>query len=261
MTMNIAVIGGTGTLGSLAAVELSRRGHAVRVLSRSPRAVSPVEHRAIDLTTGAGLDAALAGVNVVVDVANATGRSAHGVLVGGTRRLAEAGVRAGVAHHVLVSIVGIDAMPLGYYRAKLEQEAALATVPGSDLARTVVRATQFHQLLNRVFSASGRLGLLPGGRIVLQPVDPAEVAAVLADLIERGPADGRIEFSGPEVLALGQLARQWAAAHNARRLRIPVPPIGRTVGALRAGALTSATAPRGELTFGEWLRREGNGHG
>jgi uncharacterized protein YbjT (DUF2867 family) len=258
--MNIAVIGGTGTLGSLAASELARRGHAVRVVSRSPRTDSPVEHRAVDLTTGAGLDAALDGVEVVVDAANAQGRSMRELLVGGTRRAAEAGVRAGVNHHVLISVVGIEAVPTAYYKVKLEQEAALAAVPGQALARTVLRATQFHQLLDSAFAAAGRIGVLPGGHIVLQPVDPAEVAVTVADLIERGPGEGRIEFSGPERLTLGELARQWKAARGVRRLLIPVPPVGRTISALRAGALTSETAPRGRVTFADWLRdRRGRG--
>jgi uncharacterized protein YbjT (DUF2867 family) len=255
--VNIGVIGGTGTLGSLAASELSRRGHAVRVVSRTPRSDPQVEHRAVDLTTGAGLDAALEGVDVVVDAANAQGRSMRELLVGGTRRVAGAGVRAGVSHHILMSIVGIEAVPTGYYKAKLDQEAALAAVPGAALARTVLRATQFHQLLEWAFSSAGRLGVLPGGRIVLQPVDPAEVAVALADLIERGPGESRVEFAGPERLTLGELAGQWRAARDARRVLIPIPPVGRTISALRAGALTSDTAPRGRVTFAEWLRDRG----
>jgi uncharacterized protein YbjT (DUF2867 family) len=258
--MKIAVIGGTGTLGSLAVAELLRRGHDVRVLSRSPRTASPVAHHVIDLATGVGLDEALVGVDAVVDAGNAGGRSMRRVLVDGTRRVAEAGIRAGVAHHVLISIVGIDAVPVAYYKAKLEQEGALAMVAGN-LARTVVRATQFHQLVAGTFSVTGRVGVLPAGGIPLQPVDPAEVAAVLADTIERGPGDERIEFAGPEILTLGQLARQWSRARGGHRLAVPVPPIGRTGRALRAGALTSPTAAHGDVTFGEWLRRAGNGHG
>jgi uncharacterized protein YbjT (DUF2867 family) len=261
MTTTIAVTGGTGTLGGLVVAELARRGHAVRVLSRSPRSGVGGEHHAIDLRTGAGLEEALAGVEVVVDAANAQGRAMREVLVSGTRRLAEAASRAGAAHHILVSIVGIDDVPVAYYKAKREQEAALDAVAGSGLARTVLRATQFHPLLNWAFSAAGRAGVLPSGRVALQPVDPAEVARLLADLIERGPGDGRIEFAGPEILTLSQLARQWAAWRNTRRLLVPLPPLGHTVRALRSGALTSSTAPRGELTFTDWLRRRGNGHG
>lgn len=252
--MNVAVIGGTGTLGRHAVAELARRGHAVRVLSRTARSDTPVEHHAVDLLTGAGLATALQGMEVVLDAANAQGRSMHELLVGGTRRLAEAGVRAGVRHHVLISILGIEAVPAGYYRAKLEQEAALSAVAGEGLARTVLRATQFHQLLDWAFSTAGRTGLLPGGRILLQPVDPGDVAVRLAELIEHGPEETRVELAGPEVVTLGGLARQWRAARGARRLIVPVPPVAPMIRALRAGALTSATAPRGQRTFAEWLR-------
>jgi uncharacterized protein YbjT (DUF2867 family) len=256
--MNIAVIGGTGTLGSLVVAELSRRGHAVRALSRSPPAVAAVEHRAIDLVPGAGLKAALEGVDVVVDAANSRGRTMREVLVGGTQRAARAAVHAGVRHYVLISIIGIDAVATGYYRAKLDQETALATVGGAELPHTVLRATQFHQLLDSVFTKVGRGGILPAGRLPLQPVDPAEVAVTVADLIERGPGEGRAEFGGPESRSLGELARQWMAARGARRLLIALPPAGRTARALRAGALTSDTARRGRRTFQEWLHAPGD---
>ncbi|HEX8975497.1 MAG TPA: NAD(P)H-binding protein [Solirubrobacteraceae bacterium] len=254
--MNVAVIGGTGTFGRHAVAELTRRGHTVRVLSRTAQPDTAVEHRAVDLLTGAGLSAGLEGAEVVVDAANAQGRSMRELLVGGTRRLAEAGARAGVGHHVLISIIGIEAVPTGYYGAKLEQEAALAAVAGDALAHTVLRATQFHQLLDWAFSTTARSGMLPGGRIVLQPVDPADVAVRLAELIERGPGEGRVELAGPEVVTLGQLAREWRAARGVRRLIIPVPPAARMIRALQAGALTSTTAPRGQRTFSDWLRTE-----
>jgi uncharacterized protein YbjT (DUF2867 family) len=254
MTMNIAVVGGTGTVGSLAVAELARRGHQVRVLSRSPGAVEDVLRHPVDLSTGAGLDAGLAGVQVVLDAANATrGRALREVLVGGTRRLLEAGARAGVQHHVLISIVGIESVPVGYYKVKLEQEEALAA---ARVPVTVLRATQFHQLVAGVMKASSRFGVLPGGRIQLQPVDPAEVAVRLAEIIEGGPGEGRQELAGPEILPLGELARTWMAATGKRRPSIPIPPLSGTVRALQRGALTSSSASRGQLTFAEWLRRK-----
>src|SRR5918997_539491 len=114
--MNIAVPGGTGTLGRPVVAELVRRGHAVRVLSRTPPPRPPdgAEHHRVDLASGAGLREALGGVDAVVDAANTpgTGRKAAPVLVEGTRRLLEAEARAGVGHHVAISIVGVDAVPL-----------------------------------------------------------------------------------------------------------------------------------------------------
>jgi uncharacterized protein YbjT (DUF2867 family) len=112
--MRIAIVGGTGTLGRHVSTELRSRGHEIRVLSRT----SP-EYR-VDLLTGAGLEPALSGCDVVVDASNAS-RKAAAVLVGGTRRLLAAEQAAGVGHHVCVSIVGCDQVPMGYYRVKTEQ--------------------------------------------------------------------------------------------------------------------------------------------
>ncbi len=240
-------------MGSLAVAELARRGHDVRVLSRSPGAGEHVRHHRVDLSTGAGLDAGLAGVEVVLDATNATrGRAVREVLVAGTHRLLAAGARAGVQHHVLISIVGIESVPLGYYKVKVEQEQALAA---ARIPVTVLRATQFHQLVAGVMKASSRFGVLPGGRIQLQPVDPAEVAVRLAELIEGGPGQGRPELAGPEILPLEELARTWMAAMGKRQATIPIPPLLPPIRALQRGALTSSGAARGELTFAEWLRR------
>lgn len=200
-----------------------------------------------------GLDAGLAGVQVVLDAANARrGRAVREVLVGGTRRLIEAEARAGVRHHVLISIVGIESVPVGYYKVKLDQEEAL---DGARVPVTVLRATQFHQLVAGIMNTSSRFGVLPGGRIPVQPVDPVEVAVRLAEIIESGPGEGRPELAGPEVLALGELARTWRAATGKRRPVIPIPPVSATVRTLQRGGLTSSTAPRGLLTFADWLSR------
>ncbi|MEU2632071.1 NAD(P)H-binding protein, partial [Kitasatospora sp. NPDC007106] len=119
--MRIAIVGGTGTLGSHVTEELRARGHEVRVLSRR----SP-EHP-VDLTTGAGLAAALAGCEVVVDAANSrSAKGAERTLVDGTRHLLAAERAAGVGHHVCVSIVGCDRVPVGYYAVKTAQERAVA---------------------------------------------------------------------------------------------------------------------------------------
>src|SRR5690348_3468426 len=115
-TMTIAIVGGTGTLGRQVAAELEARGNRVRPLSRH----AP-EYR-VDLATGDGLGPALAGCDVVVDASNSSARKPAGILVDGSRRLLEAEAATGVKHHVCVSIVGCDQVPMGYYRAKSDQE-------------------------------------------------------------------------------------------------------------------------------------------
>ena len=254
--MNIAVPGGTGTLGRTVVEELVRRGHDVRVLSRRPprRPQPGSTHQPVDIATGAGLDVALAGIDAVVDAANTpgSGRKATPLLVDGTRRLLEAEARARVGHHVAISIVGIDTVPLSYYRAKLAQER---TVQEGPVPWSIVRATQFHELLDWIFTATARGGIVPAMRFPVAPVDPRFVAGVLASAAEAGPGGRLAPVGGPESAPLGELAREWARARERRVLALALP-LPRGMGrALRGGALVPGDeAITGGPTFGEWLR-------
>jgi uncharacterized protein YbjT (DUF2867 family) len=243
--MEIAIAGGTGTLGRHVATELRERGHTVRVLSRS----AP-EYR-VDLTTGAGLEDALDGCEVVVDASNNSSKNASATLVDGTRRLLAAGQSAGVVHHVCVSIVGCELVPNGYFRVKAEQEDVVThgTVPW-----TVVRATQFHELVAATIGAVARWGLVPVPRAVLQPVACAEVARTVADVAEQGPRDRRVEIAGPEAASARDLVRTWRRATGKRAILVPVPLPGGLGRALRGGALTAEHPDvRGGMTFAAWL--------
>jgi uncharacterized protein YbjT (DUF2867 family) len=239
-------------VGAPAVRELVRRGNQVRVLSRRAPAPSEAEYQRVDLVSGVGLPEALEGVDVVIDASNVfrPGRMMEQVLVRATSRLLAAEKTVGVHWHVLISIVGIDELRLSYYAAKRMQEQLVLE---ASLKASVLRATQFHQLLARVFAAGARFALLPGGRILLQPVDAEEVAVTLVDAVEQGAWSGRREIVGPEVLPLRRLARSWLAATGRRALLVPLPIFGATGHALRAGALTSGQAPHGTLTFSRWL--------
>jgi uncharacterized protein YbjT (DUF2867 family) len=255
--MLIAVTGGTGALGREVVAALTARGHDVRSLSRSSPARLPagVEHVRADLLDGSGLGAGLAGADAVIDAANAgpAKAPARALLIGGTRRLLAAEARAGVAHHVAVSIVGADRVPYGYNRIKLEQEEV---VRGGDVPWTVVRATQFHGLVDRYLGQSARFGMLPGGAVPLQPVDVREVAHVLADTVEAEPSGAITQFAGPEIVSLGELAWLWRDARNRRAVVVPVPArlLGGAGRALATGGLTNPGAWRGRIGFAAWLR-------
>lgn len=254
--MRIAVTGGTGTLGAPVAAELARRGHEVRALSRTPPADPPagVVHHVVDLVTGDGLDAALEGVDVVVDASNGRSpRAAEDVLVDGARRLLAAERRDGVRHHVGVSIVGIDDVPLGYYRTKVAQERE---IEHGGVPWTILRATQFHDLVAMLFGATGRFRVLPGFRALLQPVDVGDVAVALADLAEGPPRLVREEIVGPEIVELRDLARAWRAGTGRRAVVVGGRLPGGVGRALRRGGLTDRDAGRrGETTFAAWLER------
>lgn len=244
--MRIAITGGTGTLGSHITTELTTRGHDVRVLSRRS------QQYPVDLTSGQGLATALDGCDAVIDASNASApRRAQQVLVDGSRRLLAAEQECGVAHHVAISIVGCERVPMGYYRVKAEQEQVVSAGP---VPWTLVRATQFHELVDMALTAALRWRFvpIPAGR--LQTVASAEVARVVADVAEQQPRRGRVEVAGPQVMTFADLARTWLSATGQRAVRVPVPVPGKLGRALRAGALTTARPDvRGTQTFADWL--------
>ncbi|GAA2748978.1 SDR family oxidoreductase [Kitasatospora cinereorecta] len=243
----ILVTGGTGTLGRALVELLLAQGRPVRVLSRS--AHTPGEHgwAVGDLVTGRGVDGAVAGVGAVVHCATTNGRRD----LQATQRLVAAAGRAGVAHLVYVSIVGVDRVPLGYYRTKL---AAERVVEESGLGWTVLRATQFHDLLLRILGALSRppVLLLPAG-LRFQPVDVRDVAGRLAELLAAGPSGRAADFGGPEVRAFDDLARSFLAARGLRRPVVRVPLAGATYRAYRAGGHLVPDRAAGRITFEQAL--------
>ncbi|MGW4381501.1 SDR family oxidoreductase [Kitasatospora sp. NPDC004531] len=243
----LVVTGGTGTLGRVVVRRLLARGCPVRVVSR--QAHTPDEHgwAVADLVTGRGLEQALAGAGTVVHCATTNGKRD----VDATRRLLAAAREVGVPHLLYVSIVGIDRVPLGYYRAKAECERLIA---GSGIGWTVLRATQFHDLLLRLLDGLSKAPvlLLPRG-VAFQPVDVRDVAERLADLAEAGPAGRVADFGGPQVRPVEALAAEFLAASGRRRPVLRVPTPGGAVKALRAGGNLAPGHADGRITFAEFL--------
>lgn len=240
--MRVAVAGGTGLIGRHVVALVEQSGNEPVVLARS---------RGVDITTGSGLDAALAGAQVVIDVSNvATLSKKRSVrfFTAGTERLIEAGGRVGVKHHLALSIVGIDRVGFGYYAGKLSQEDL---VRRGGLPWTVLRATQFHEFAGQLLDRSpGPLAVTP--RMRVQPIAAHEVAQRLVELA-LGPAVGLApELAGPEVHELVDLVRQVARARGKRRLVVPLPLPGGS--GARNGLLPAGEHTTGVQTFAEWLR-------
>lgn len=237
----IVVTGGTGTLGRVVVDLLEADGHDVRVLSRK----SPTWP--IDLRTGEGLEAALAGAEVVVHCAS----TQTGGDVESARHLVTAAKAVGVRHVVYISIVGIDVVPLGYYRSKL---AAERVVEESGVGWTVLRTTQFHDLVATLFGALAKTPLvMPVPSVRLQPVEVREVAARLVDLALAEPAGRVPDVGGPEVRSAADLARAYLAARGRKRRIVPVRLPGRVFGALRRGGGITPEHADGKGTFEEFL--------
>ena len=250
--MRVAVVGGTGALGSEVVRELVARGHQVRIVSRTAPANCSVEHRAADIGTGSGLAEALAGIDTVVATLNAQ-REAQRIMVDGTRRLLDAELAAGVGHHVEISIVGCDLIPVAYYAAKVAQEEVVTQGP---VPWTLLRATQFHGFIDQLLGAAAKYGIAPTGTAKFQPVDIRGVAARLADAADDGPAGRVPDLAGPQVLTLTELSTIRRGHTGRRLLPLRIPMIGKAGAAMRAGAACLREGTTDPVGFAEWLAHD-----
>ncbi|WP_328468060.1 NAD(P)H-binding protein [Actinoplanes sp. NBC_00393] len=243
----IAVAGGTGVVGQRVVEAARNEGHEVRVISRS---------NGVDLSTGAGLDDALRGVQVVIDTANVTTMSrAKSVefFQTTTGHLLAAEQRAGVAHHVLLSIIGIDRVDNGYYAGKRRQEELVTAGP---VPWTILRAGQFFEFAGQMLDQLPGL-LTPMPKMLSQPVAAAEVAAELVRLAGREPQGFAPEIAGPEQLWIADMARDVIRARHQRRILLPFRVPG-SVGRAMAGGgqLPTGEVTLGRMRFAEWLAAE-----
>ncbi|WP_222266385.1 SDR family oxidoreductase [Modestobacter marinus] len=237
------VTGATGVLGVPTVSRLRAAGHHVRALSR----LSGPGLTTGDLLTGAGLREAVAGADTVLHLA--TGPRGKGD-VEATRRLLDAATAAGVQHLVLISIVGIDDIPLAYYRDKVVIERL---VRESGLPSTVLRATQFHSFVEAMFTAQRRSPVVVAPAIRLQPIAVEEVADRLAELAGAAPAGRVADIGGPEQHGLPELARMWARATGTRRPVLPLSLPGKLFAAYRSGAALVPGPAFGRQTFAAHL--------
>jgi len=243
--MRVAVAGGTGRTGRHVLDGLAGSGHEPVVLSRSS---------GVDLVTGAGLAAMLAGVGAVIDVSNVTTTRravAEQFFTATTTHLRDAAAAAGVGHYVLLSIVGVDRVDLGYYAGKRRHEQLLAAGP---VPWTVLRVTQFHEFADQVLERlRGPVAVLPAMRS--RPVAVAEVADALVEAVTAGPVDGyATELAGPEVLWLADVARLVLRRRGERRQVLSVPWPARVGRQLRAGgSLPLGEFREGKRTFADYL--------
>jgi len=258
----VLVTGGTGHLGR-ELVAVLKPAHRVRVLARSPQSDPDVQWVKGDLATGEGIPEAMAGARFVLHAATLSPAARRGyflptdlwrsppeVDVDGTSRLLREAERVGVAHFLYVSIVGVELPRWPYLRLKHTAEGLVRTggVPWS-----IVRATQFYWLMDRMLGKATRLPALAlPAELTIQPGDARDFAAYLLECVADGPGEQRQDFGGPEVLTLGDLVRQWQQARDRPRpiLNLPVPSrIAQT-----AAEMTCPDGHRGTTTWSQWLQ-------
>jgi uncharacterized protein YbjT (DUF2867 family) len=207
--MKIVVIGGTGLIGTKLVKDLRERGHEV---------VAAAPSTGVNTLTGEGLAEALAGAEVVVDVANSPSFEDEAVMTffeTSGRHLLTAETAAGVRHHVALSVVGTDRLQAsGYFRAKMTQENLIkaATIP-----YTIVRATQFFEFVEAIAQSAtdAETIRLPPAR--MQPIVSDDVAAELAEVAEAEPVNGIVELAGPEPIRMDDLVRQFLCSRGDNR--------------------------------------------
>ncbi|TDC87108.1 NAD-dependent epimerase/dehydratase family protein [Nonomuraea deserti] len=243
--MRIAVAGATGNIGTLTAAALERDGHEVVRISRS---------LGVDLATGDGLDDALAGAEAVVDAINAPAAGPEETVAffgATTRNLLAAEERAGVRHHVLLSIAGLHRVEgNAHYAGKREQERLVAAGP---VPWTIVPATQFHDFAEMVASWTEQDGVATIAPLLVQPIAPADVAEVLAEIATGEPRGRYADVAGPEPQDLVDMARRTHQARG-RTVRL-VPTWSGLFGPAMAGdvLLPGEGARIAPTTFDDWL--------
>jgi uncharacterized protein YbjT (DUF2867 family) len=204
--MKIVVIGGTGLIGSKLVEKLRQTGH-------DPLPASP--DTGVDTLSGEGLQEALEGAQVVVDVSNAPASDDAAVMdffQTSSRNLLAAEKAAGVSHHITLSVVGADRLSeSGYMRAKIAQEE---TVQAGSVPYTILRAAQFFEFISRIADSSTEGGTVHLPPVLIQPEAADDVAAALADVAMSAPVNGIVELAGPEAFRFDELVQRVLSAKN-----------------------------------------------
>jgi len=246
--MKIVVIGGSGLIGTKLVNNLRQQGH--EVVAASPTS-------GVNTITGEGLAEALAGAQVVVDVANSPSWEDKAVLEffeTSGRNLIAAEAAAGVGHHIALSVVGTERLlASGYFRAKMAQETLIKASP---VPYTIVRATQFFEFVNGIAQSATDGQTVRLSPALVQPIVSDDVAAALVQVVVGTPLNGTVELAGPERLRLDELVRQFLSAHrDARKVTTDVHALYFGI-ELNDQSLTPGNNPRiGPTRFEDWLSR------
>jgi uncharacterized protein YbjT (DUF2867 family) len=245
--MKIVVIGGTGLIGSKVVERLRHKGH--EVVAAAPRA-------GVNTITGEGLNEAMTGAQVVIDLANSPSFEDKAVLEffeTSGRNLLSAEAAADVGHHVALSIVGIERTGNGYFRAKVAQEKLIRT---SGIPYTIVRATQFLEFLGAIAdsSADGNTVRLPP--CLFQPIAADDVASIVAEAALAAPRNGVVEIAGPERAPFDEIVARYLHAVGDPREVVRDPEARYWGGRVEERSLVPLGQARlGRITLAEWLHR------
>ena len=246
--MKIVVIGGSGLIGKKVVMNLRQQGH--EVVAASPSS-------GVNTVTGEGLAQALAGAQVVVDVANAPSWEDKAVLEffeKSGRNLLAAEAAASVGHHVALSVVGTDRMlASGYFRGKMAQENL---IKASSIPYTIVRATQFFEFVGGIAQAATEGQTVRVPPALMRPIAAEDVGAAMAEAALAKPLNGMVEVAGPEPIRQDELVRQFLSKTGDARTVVADPKALYYGLAMNDQSLTPGDHPRlGPMRFADWLSR------
>jgi len=246
--MRIVAIGGTGLIGSKTVAILRAGGH--EVVAASP-------NTGVNTITGAGLKEAMAGTQVVIDLANSPSFEPEAVLEffqTAGRNLAAAESAAGVRHHVALSIVGTDRTPdNGYFRAKVAQEKV---IEASGIPYTIIRSTQFMEFLGAIAAEATRESTVRVSPGLFQPIAADDVAASVADVAVAAPRNGIVEIAGPERAPFNEIVARYLRGIGDPRTVVSDPEARYFGGRVEERSLVPLGDARlGRIGLDEWLRR------
>jgi uncharacterized protein YbjT (DUF2867 family) len=245
--MKILVIGGTGLIGSKVVEKLRQKGH---------EAIAGAPSTGVNTITGEGVKQAVAGAQVVIDLANAPSFEDKAVLeffeTSGRNLLAAEGA-TGVRHHIALSIVGIDRSDNGYFRAKVAQEKLIKT---SGIPYTIIRSTQFLEFLGGIAASSARGNMVRLPPCLFQPIAAEDVATVAADVALAAPRNGIVEIAGPERARFDEIVARYLNAVGDPREVVSDPEAPYWGGRVEERSLVPLGEARlGRIGLDEWLRR------
>ncbi|MGD1224121.1 MULTISPECIES: SDR family oxidoreductase [Streptomyces] len=241
--MKVAVIGGTGLIGSQVVKDLNAAGH---------EAVPHSKSTGIDVLTGQGLDEAVAGADVVVNLTNSPtfDEASPAFFQTSMDNLLAAARKAGVGHFVILSIVGVDQVPaLDYYRAKTLQEQILAAGP---VPYSIVRATQFMEFMDAVLSWTSDDDTVRLPATPIQPIAAKDVAEAVAEVAAGAPLNGIRNIGGPEIFHLDELGR-ITLSHKGDKRTVVTDPTAGMFAAVEGDVLTDKDARIAPTRYTDWL--------
>ena len=246
--MKIVVIGGTGLIGSKTVTILRQGSH--EVVAASPKS-------GINTITGEGLNQAVAGAQVVIDLANSPSFEDRAVMEffeTSGRNLLAAETAAGVRHHVALSIVGIDRSPdIGYFRAKVAQETL---IQASGVPYTIIRSTQFLEFLGGIADSGTDQNVVRISPGLFQPIAADDVAAIVAEVAVAAPRNGIVEIAGPDRAPFSDIVARYLRAVGDTRQVVRDPEARYFGGRVEERSLVPLGEARlGRMDLDEWLRR------